>query len=65
MSLEHCNDVSSGQVYFGLNLNVARNEAWVVSEALCSLRWRVGLYSIFKETCIINFFSPLLFKLLF
>ena len=36
-------------------LNVARNEAWVASEALCSLRWCVGVYSIFMESCIINF----------
>ena len=30
-------------------LNLARNEAWAVSETLCSLRWCVCVYSIFKE----------------
>ena len=55
MSLEHCSGVFSGQVYCGFALNLARNEAWVVSETLCSLRWCVCVYSIFKESCITNF----------
>ena len=36
-------------------LNLARNEAWVITETLCSLRWCFGVYSTFNESCIINF----------
>ena len=35
--------------------NLAKGEAWVVPETLCSLRWCVGAFSTFKESCIINF----------
>ena len=51
---------------FWVALNLARNEAWFVPETLCSLRWRVGVFSTFKESCSLalltfNFFSCLLF----
>ena len=36
-------------------LNLAGNEAWVVSETLCSPRWCVGVFLTFKESCSINF----------
>ena len=36
-------------------LNLAGNEAWVVTEILYSMRWCVGAFSAFKESCIINF----------
>ena len=35
-------------------LNLARNEAWVVPKALCSLQCCVEVFSTFKECCIIN-----------
>ena len=35
-------------------LNLARNEAWVAPKTLCSLRWCVGFFSIFMQSCIIN-----------
>ena len=45
---------------FWMALNLARNETWVVPETLCSLWWRVGVFSTFKESWIINFklFQP-------
>ena len=55
MSLEHCNGVFFWPSLLRIALNVARTEAWLVSEALCSLRWCVGVYPIFMESCIINF----------
>ena len=39
MSLEH---------FSGVALNLARNEAWVVPETLCSVGWCVGVYSIIQ-----------------
>ena len=36
-------------------LELGKNNARVVAETLRSLRWRVGLFSFFKESCIINF----------
>ena len=52
MSLEH------GLLWPGLlrvTLNLARNEAWVVLETLCSPGWCVGVFLTFKKSCIIDF----------
>ena len=55
MSLEHCSPCLFWTSLLRVALNLARNEAWVVPETLCSLRWCVGVYSIFKESCNIDF----------
>ena len=55
MSLERCSGVFSGQVYCGLLCTWQGNEAGLVPETLYSLRWSVGMYFIFKESCIVNF----------
>ena len=52
MCLEHCSGAFLAKF---IAFNPARNEAWVVPETLYSMRWCVGVYSIFKESCIINF----------
>ena len=38
-----------------LALKLSRNNVWVALETLCFLRWCVGVFSTFKESCIINF----------
>ena len=55
MSLEHCSGAFLWPRLLRIALNLARNEVSVVSETLCSLRSCVGVYSVFKESCIINF----------
>ena len=44
------------QGLFGAALGLARNEVWIVPETLCSPQWCVGVFSTFKESCIINFY---------
>ena len=55
MSLEHCDECLFWPSLLLLALNLARNETWVVPETLCFLRWCVGVYSTFKDYCVINF----------
>ena len=57
MSLKHC----GVYLYWPGWLLLARHEAWIVPQTLCLLRWCVGVYSTFKDSCVINFFGDLLF----
>ena len=57
MSLEHCGGWPFWPSLFLVALNLATNEAWVIPSTLCSLRWRVGVFSTFIEFCIISFLT--------
>ena len=46
-------------------INLARNEAWIVPETLCSPRWCIGVILNFRSLVLLifNFLSPLFFNL--
>ena len=63
MSLEHCGRSLFWPSLLLVDLNLARNEAYVLPEKLCSLRWCLGVFSTFKESCVINFYFLALLSL--
>ena len=54
MSLEHCIGCLFWSSLSLVALNLTRNEFLVIPETLWCLRWGVGVFSTFKESCIIN-----------